>query len=177
METAKRILRTLERVLAGLQDAVLFIASILIVACIVFQIFLRAVLAHPLFGLEEIAVIAALWLYLIGAARCTRDQTHVSASIIHLVFKSRRSLETAKAIVSLVTLFLACMMTKWGYDYFLWGLTHKAVTPALRLNYIIPQSALFFGAILMCLYFLLELKAHIVNSFVAHRKLPEVEVS
>jgi TRAP-type C4-dicarboxylate transport system, small permease component len=81
------MLATLEKGLALAQRVVLVAAVGLIAVLIVAQIFLRVVLKSPLFGVEEIALIAGTWLYLIGAAYCTREHSHIEASMVHLIFK------------------------------------------------------------------------------------------
>lgn len=156
----KRILETLsylEGWLALAQKVALAVSVGLIVVLIVVQIFLRVVLQCPLFGVEEIALIAGMWLYLIGAAYCTRERSHIQASMVHLIFKNPLHQAVIRCAASAVSVFLALVMTRWGYDFVAWGLEHKSITPSLGIDYLVPQSALFVGAVLMALYFILEL--------------------
>ncbi|WP_461211425.1 TRAP transporter small permease [Desulfocurvus sp. DL9XJH121] len=156
----KRILETLtclEGWLALVQKVVLALSVGLIVVLIVLGIFLRVVLQSPLFGVEEIALIAGMWLYLIGAAYCTRERSHIQASMVHLLLKNPLHQAMVRCLASGISVFLALVMAKWGYDFVAWGLTHRSITPSLGINYLVPQSALFAGAVLMVLYFALEL--------------------
>lgn len=157
------MLATLEKGLALAQRVVLVVSVGLIAVLIVAQIFLRVVLKSPLFGVEEIALIAGTWLYLIGAAYCTREHSHIEASMVHLIFKRPLHQELVRCLASAVSMTLAAVMAKWGYDFVRWGLEHKSVTPSLGLNYLVAQSALFVGALLMTLYFGLELVARVRN--------------
>jgi TRAP-type C4-dicarboxylate transport system permease small subunit len=52
-------------------------------------------------------------------------------------------------------------MVKWSYPYFVWGITKGETSQALLVPMVLSQSAIFFGAILMSLYFLAELVDHI----------------
>ena len=48
-------------------------------------------------------------------------------------------------------------MVSWGYNYFVWGITQGERSRILFMPMVLSQSSIFFGAILMFLYFATEL--------------------
>jgi TRAP-type C4-dicarboxylate transport system permease small subunit len=55
-------------------------------------------------------------------------------------------------------------MVRWSYPYFVWGITEGETSQALLLPMVLSQSAVFFGAILMSIYFIAELVDNILES-------------
>jgi len=143
--------------------AVIIGANILIVFSIVIQIILRVVFDSSIFGFNEIAKISGSWLYLIGAAYCTKERTHIKASFVHVIFKSQKAQRIIKAIATFITIVIVLMLDRWAYIYFFYGLNNPSFTPALNIQYSIPQSALFFGSILMTIYFIAEFIGDLKN--------------
>ena len=59
---------------------------------------------------------------------------------------------------------LSLIMVSWSYPYFVWGIKEGETSQALLLPMVLSQSAVFFGAILMSIYFLAELVDNILES-------------
>ena len=143
----------------------LMIAAGCIVTVLVFvEVMLRYVFGSPLFGVEEMVCLIAMWLYFIGASYGAYERTHIKAELIHLWFKTKRSNAVVNSFSSLITLILSIIMIKWSYPYLIWGIKKGETSQALLLPMVLSQSAIFFGAILMSLYFLVELVDHILES-------------
>jgi TRAP-type C4-dicarboxylate transport system permease small subunit len=128
------------------------------------EVLLRYVFGSPLFGVEELVCLIAMWLYFIGASYGAYERSHIKAELVHLWFKTPRSHAFINTISSSITLFLCVLMIKWSYPYFIWGLKKGETSQALLLPMVLSQSAIFFGSILMSLYFLVELVDHIRES-------------
>ncbi|MCF8107401.1 MAG: TRAP transporter small permease [Desulfohalobiaceae bacterium] len=147
-----------------LQKVIMVVGGCVVGILIFVEVFLRYVLGSPLFGVEELILFIAIWLYFIGAAYGAYERTHIKAELIHLWFTSSRSRAVIRSITGVITVFLALTMLKWSYPYFIWGLTRGATSQALLLPMVLCQSAIFFGAILMCIYFTAELIDNILLS-------------
>ncbi|MFW6055213.1 MAG: TRAP transporter small permease [Thermodesulfobacteriota bacterium] len=161
----KRFLVFLWNILLFLQKLIMVAGGCLVGTLIFVEVFLRYVLGSPLFGVEELILFTAIWLYFIGAAYGAYERTHIKAELIHLWFQSPRSRALVRSITGVITVFLAATMVKWSYPYFIWGLTRGATSQALLLPMVLCQSAIFFGSILMCLYFTTELIDNLRLSF------------
>ncbi|PKL01653.1 MAG: hypothetical protein CVV55_08465, partial [Synergistetes bacterium HGW-Synergistetes-2] len=63
--------------LLKLQKALLVLSSCFVVLIMCVAVLLRYVFKTDLFGIEEIVVIAAFWLYFIGSSYGVYDKSHV----------------------------------------------------------------------------------------------------
>jgi TRAP-type C4-dicarboxylate transport system permease small subunit len=150
--------------LVYLQRWFLIIAGCLITVLVFIEVMLRYVFESPLFGIEELIVFIAMWLYFIGAALGAHERSHIKADVIHVWVKSARGMAIIHTINSVITVTLSAIMASWCYDYFLFGIQKGGQSPALRIPLVLPQSAVFVGAILMTLYFFVELVDNFRNA-------------
>ena len=147
-----------------LQRWFLIVGGCLITILVFIEVLLRYVFESPLFGIEELIVFIAMWLYFIGASLGAYDRTHIKADVIHVWVKSARGMAIIHTINSVITVTLSTIMAFWGYDYFIFGIQRGGESPALRLPLVLPQSAVFIGAILMAIYFFVELVDNFRNA-------------
>jgi len=151
--------------LVFVQKLIIVIGGCVIAILIFIEVFLRYVLASPLFGVEELILFIAMWLYFLGASYGAYERSHIQAELLHLWFKNTRSYARVKLAACVITVLLSVLMVKWSYPYFVWGITRGAKSQALLLPMVISQSAVFFGSILMSIYFTAELFDYVLQSF------------
>jgi len=140
------------------------VAGCLITVLVFVEVLLRYVFGSPLFGVEELICLIAMWLYFIGASYGAYERSHIKAELIYIWFKRPRSYALVRAISSLITFVLSIIMISWTYPYFIWGITKGETSQALLLPMVLSQSAIFFSAISMSLYFFVELIDYILQS-------------
>ncbi|SKC81496.1 TRAP transporter small permease [Maledivibacter halophilus] len=140
-----------------LQRWILTITSILAVLIIVTSVVMRYVFKSDLFGIEEILIIVAFWLYFIGGVHGSYERSHIKADLLSIYIKNER----AKLILSFVETFITCIvaivLSFWGYKYFIWGIEMGAKSPGWKIPLVISQSPIFFGFVLMTFYFIYHL--------------------
>ncbi|MGE5679037.1 MAG: TRAP transporter small permease [Pseudomonadota bacterium] len=161
------------KALLDVERWILFITSALSVLIIVAGVFMRYVLNLDLFGMEEIMVIVAFWLYFIGAAHGSYERSHISAEIISVYVKSEKIKAFLKVIESTITSFVVVVLTYWGWRYFIWGLTKGARSTGWKIPLVTSQSAIFFGFALMAFYSIYYLIKDI-QRFRQQNKSPDV---
>lgn len=121
------------------------------------QVWMRYIFHLPLLWVEELAVVPALWLYMMGAAYASFERSHIKVDIIEISIKSPRRQLLVKLIASLITLSLAMLFIWWGYQFFIWDLEYNPQTPTLRFPIIYARCSMFFSAgILGGFYFWIE---------------------
>lgn len=150
--------------LLSLQKGFIIIAGCIVAVLIFIEVMLRYVFGSPLFGVEEMVTLIAMWLYFLGASYGAYERSHIKAELVHLWFKTPRSLACVKSIASLITVILSLIMVSWSYPYFIWGIKEGETSQALLLPMVLSQSAVFFGAILMSIYFVAELVDNILET-------------
>jgi TRAP-type C4-dicarboxylate transport system permease small subunit len=103
------------------------------------QVFFRYVLANPLLGSEEVALLAAVWMTFLGAAVATRDGTHIAVDVVVEQLPARWAC-VARTVSALATLTFALFLVVVGTRLALFS--HSFESAALRM----PMS-LFFSAL------------------------------
>lgn len=153
--------------LIKLQRILLFITSVSVVLCIGFLVIFRYVFKIDLFGMEEIVIVFAFWLYFIGGSFAAYKRNHISIDIVTAFMKNARQIALFKLVISFITTVLCLILTYYGFNMFVWGLTHIAKTAVWNIPWYIPQSSIFFGYLLMSfyfiVYFIIDLKKYILN--------------
>jgi len=139
------------RALIQFQRVLLVATSIFVVLIMCAAVLLRYVFKSDLFGIEEIVVIAAFWLYLIGSAYGVYERSHVKADIIPQ-FLSARARSILNLIIQFITAVLCVIFTVWAVDMVRFSLTWMPRTTGLRIPVVISQSSILTGYVLMSFY-------------------------
>jgi len=137
--------------LVRIQEWLLTLTSVFVVLIMCVEVFLRYVLKSDLFGLEEIVVIAAFWLYFMGSSYGVYEKSHVKADIIPQMLKPRH-----RALLSVAVRFtmaaLCILYSIWAVDMVTYSITWMPKTTGLRIPIFISQSSILVGYSLMALY-------------------------
>ncbi len=159
-DTMKKIGLIIWKGLIFLQKFFIIVAGCLITLLVFVEVMLRYVFGSPLFGVEELIILIAMWLYFVGASYGAYERSHIRADLITLWFKTPRSLAWVNSVASLITLILSIIMVSWTYPYIVWSLEKGGTTQALLLPRVLSQSAILVSAVLMTLYFFVEFLDH-----------------
>ena len=90
----------------SLQGAMVFTG--LGLAVLIFaQVFMRYVLQSPFAGIEEVAILLAVWVYFIGMGYATKQRAHIHGGIVSLVVHDPYKIEMIRFVVSIVCFFTA----------------------------------------------------------------------
>lgn len=86
------ILRSLDAFVVRIVQPVLIVLGLAIAVMLAVGIFSRAVLGKPVFGLEELMLMAAMWFYMLGATLASRDRSHLSADFVQVMTRNPKVL-------------------------------------------------------------------------------------
>ena len=111
------VLRLIWNLIVQLQRWFIIIGGCIITVLVFIEVMLRYVFESPLFGIEEMIVFIAMWLYFLGASLGAYDRTHIKADVIYVWVKTPRSMAVVATINSIVTVILSAILTSWSYDY------------------------------------------------------------
>jgi len=140
-----------------LERFIIILMSWLCVLTIVLTVFFRYVLHADLYGIEEYLIIFAFWLYFIGAAHGAYEKSHIRADIISSFLKNQKLLKFFSILKLSISTLTCFVLTIWGFKYLLWGLQRGARSPGWKIPMVIPQSSIFIGFLLMCIYYFIHL--------------------
>jgi TRAP-type C4-dicarboxylate transport system permease small subunit len=134
-----------------LQRWLVVASSIFVMLIMCLTVLLRYVFKSDLYGIEEIVVIAAFWLYFIGGSYGVYDKSHVKADIIPQMM-SQKSQAFLSAIIRLTMSVLCCLFTYWAVGMIGHSLKYMPRTTGLRIPIVISQFSVLLGYFLMAIY-------------------------
>ena len=137
--------------LVSIQQWLMIISSLFVVLIMCVVVVLRYVFRSDLYGIEEIVIVAAFWLYFMGSSYGLYDRSHVKADIIPQML-SNKNQALLRVIISLVVSFLCILFTYWATDMISHGLEFMPRTTGLRIPIVISQFSIFLGYLIMSIY-------------------------
>ncbi|PSJ43700.1 hypothetical protein C7H85_15750 [Zobellella endophytica] len=151
------VLSLLHNKLLWLQRLVMGLTTIAFSVLIFIQVFIRYFLDLPLYGVEEIAVYLAVWLYFIGSGYGVYRGNHISAGVMDIAFSSPSARAALHVLVSLISLAIIVWIFWICLGYFQWSLARAPKSPELRIPLYYVHAAMLAGTGLMFFYTLIEL--------------------
>lgn len=103
-------------------------------------------------GYEEILIICAFWLYMLGAAHGSFEKSHIAADVIIVMMPDNMTRAIITILRNTVTLVLGIIFLYWAYDLFSWTIEMQTKTPVWRIPVTVAQSSLLFGLSLVTFY-------------------------
>ncbi len=143
---------------------VVVIISFLVAVFLAYGIFARAVMGKPVFGLEELVLLGAMWLYMLGAVLASRDRSHLTADFIEVMFKNPKTIQAFRIVAALISLVMAIFFASWSYDLLYWAVIKGQSSTVLKMPWYLSQSSLFVASILFIFYQLRDV-LNDINSF------------
>jgi TRAP-type C4-dicarboxylate transport system permease small subunit len=144
---------------ANVQKWILFGLSLFLVIMLNAASGMRYLFDKDLFGAEELILLAAFWLYFLGASIGSYERSHITADILTMLVKSQKAKAVIAVINSVLTSMLLLYALYWGFNFFVWGIVKLPRTPILHLPIVYAQSSVFIGFVMMTYYSL----GHLVN--------------
>ncbi|WP_175507923.1 TRAP transporter small permease [Halomonas korlensis] len=157
MKAIVDLFASIDNVIASFMKFAVTVMGIFVAFAMVIGIVARALLGIQVFGLEELVLTAAMWLYMLGAALASRERSHLSADFIEAFSKNKTLPHVTRLIATGLSVVLAVFFVTWSYSLFAWGVEKGQVTPVFSIPQYISQGSLFVASILLLLYALRDL--------------------
>lgn len=158
--------------LLKLQGWLLIVSSLLVVLAEGMTVIMRYFLKIDLFGIEEIIIIPAFWLYFIGASLGTYYNHHISAELVSEFVKNNYVRLWIRAFRSFVTTLICLIMFYWAMEFVLWSFSSGKTSSTWQIPEYIMHTSLFFGFLFMSMYFLVDLVKEIKELIVQYKTYP-----
>ncbi|WP_169716352.1 TRAP transporter small permease [Oceanimonas doudoroffii] len=169
------IMAAIDRGLAFIIKPVVVFISLAVAIMLAYGIFTRAVLNAPVFGLEELVLLGAMWLYMLGAVLASRERSHLSADFIQVICKNKTVIRVMHMIATLISLFMAFMFATWSFDLLAWGVSKGQTSTVLKLPWYFSQGSLFFASVLFIFYLFRDLISDFRDVCSANQAVAEAE--
>lgn len=151
------LLLFLDKIITILMKTAVTVLGIFVSFSMVIGIASRALLDMPVFGLEELVLMAAMWLYMLGAALASRERSHLSADFIQSLTSNETLHDVMRLIATVLSVVMAAIFVTWSYSLFSWGYEKGQVTPVFSIPQYFSQGSLLVASILLTLYALRDL--------------------
>ena len=139
----------------------IFICAVVTLVVMVASVIMRYFFHLDFFGYEDIEMLFILWLYYLGGAYATWEETHIKGDVMSFLFKSAKAKKFY--VVSIHVFSVACMAfwMKWGADYVIWNYNAGGKTSALKIPLIFPRLAIYVGICGLFIYSIFHLIKYI----------------
>ncbi|TVS04793.1 MAG: TRAP transporter small permease subunit [Rhodobacteraceae bacterium] len=138
--------RKLDRMLMHLAGWVIILASIILIILVAFLVLDRLAIGTSWMGIHELALMAAMWLYMIGAIVALRNREHITVDYLASKIANPRWASVLALVNSLIVLFITIFFARLALDLLNWATTRPQRTPALGLSQLWAQSAIIVAA-------------------------------
>lgn len=150
------LLQKLEHILDyGLRGAMIF--SGMGLAILMFtQVIMRYVLQSPFAGIEEAAILLAVWVSFLGMGYATKQRGHIHGGIVSLIVYDPFKIAVLRFIVSLICLITVAIFGYFAAKYGLFVIESERLSLYLQWPKGLWTGSMVFGFLLMSGYFLLQ---------------------
>ncbi|MBV1788259.1 TRAP transporter small permease subunit [Marinobacterium sp. D7] len=139
-------------VVAFIVKPIVIFLSAAVAFMMAYGVLTRSVMDQPVFGLEELVLMAAMWLYMLGAVLASRERSHLTADFVQVVCSNPTVIRFMHLVATAISLFMAVMFSTWAYDLMSWGIEKGQTTTVFHIPWYISQSSLFFASTLLVFY-------------------------
>lgn len=134
------------------QKVVMVITGISVMCIVSSAMLLRWLFNSDFKGYEEILVMFAFWLYMIGASFGSYKKNQITADIMDIYLKEGRLKSVIHLVRAFLTLILSSIFTFWAYEFVMWSTQMNTRTPVWRLPMVWGHYSLLVGLILVSFY-------------------------
>jgi len=147
--------------------AILIITGALIILLVTAYVLTRYLFKVNFDGFEELCTLIVVWMYFIGSANASREQSHIAADMLGLFVKKESVFNKFVIVRHALGVIVIAIMLYLSFD-FMW---FNAMMKAKSMTYHIPMYcyhfSLFLGILLMLFYDI----CHLVNDFTREREI------
>ena len=135
--------------------------SIASTACMVYSVILRYAFKGNFYGSDEVIMLFAFWLYFMGAAYGSFEDSHIKADLLTVYLKDMHIKDLFTIVSELLTVAVNTVVLSWATRFFFSEIAKWGLSTSLKIPLIIPKSSIFFGFLLMEFYHVYYLQRHL----------------
>lgn len=153
----------LDRLLMQLAGWLIILASVVLIVLVTFLVLDRMAIGTSWMGIHELALMAAMWLYMIGAIVALRNREHITVDYLAGKIANPRWAAVLALSNALIVLVITIFFARLALDMLNWTTARPQRTPALGLPQIWAQSAIIVAAGFAVIYALRDLVVAILR--------------
>ncbi|OOV86395.1 TRAP transporter small permease [Oceanospirillum linum] len=142
---------------ARLLHLIVIVASIAVAGLVFFQVISRYVFEWSIIGLDELSLLAAMWLYMAGALIASRRSEHLVVDFLPQKLRSPLLLKIHQRVIALIMLGTTLFFLFLGWKLLKFALRLPQYTEGLDMPQLASQSAILVAAVGCTLYVVRDL--------------------
>lgn len=155
-EAKKSVFQKIESLFDSFLKAIMIFSGLGLAILMFAQVLMRYGLESPFAGIEEAAILMAVWVYFLGMGYATKERAHIHGGIVSLVVSDPFKIEMIRFIVSIICTIAACVFSYFATKYGLFVIEKGRMSLYLQWPKGLWNSSMIFGFIMMMFYFLLQ---------------------
>jgi len=124
----------------------------------------RYVFKIDFFGAEEILTLLAFWLYFIGGAYGSYEDSHISADVVNSFVKNEKVLKILAIIKYSLSTVISAVVTYWAINHISWLFETNPKTSVFKIPVVANQICILVCFVLTTVYMLMHLIMTIKDS-------------
>lgn len=117
----------------------------------------RSILGTPIFGLEEIMLLAIMWFYMMGAVLASREGSHLKADLIDVLTDDPAIHRIVGIIATVISIFASLAFCYWAMDFLAFSVSRWQTTPVFKIPFWVSQISILLAAVLLTAYLIRDL--------------------
>jgi TRAP-type C4-dicarboxylate transport system permease small subunit len=120
------------------------------------QVIMRYVLRSPFAGIEEAAILLAVWVSFLGMGYATKQRAHIHGGIVSLIVSDPFKIAALRFFVSVICFATVCIFGFFSAKYGLFVIESERISLYLQWPKWLWTGSMVFGFLMMASYFLLQ---------------------
>lgn len=146
--------------LLKIKSVFLILSTFLLALTFFLVVVFRYILESDLFAYEEWLLPMCFWLFFLGSAIGTYEDSQIKADILEEWFKDPRTIWLRRVILTAIELVITLFLVYWGVLMLrdeIAAYPQWQTTIALRIPFFVPRLGIFVGLVFMAFYSALHL--------------------
>lgn len=144
--------------LVNMQEWIMFLTSLSLAIMVTIAVCLRYIFKLDLYGIEEIEILVAMWLYFIGASYGSYTRSQISADVVEALVPESKIKQYMRCIRSLLAVVLYAGLLYLAVDLLMFNVASNFKTAIWKIPTYFTSAGILLGCSLMTLYGLVEMK-------------------
>lgn len=169
------MLKKLDLLISRIIQPVVVVIGLGVALLLFVGIVARSLLGSPIFGLEEIMLLAIMWFYMMGAVLASREGSHLRADFVDVMTENRAIRHGAAVIATIVSIFAALAFCYWATDFLSFSMSRGQTTPVFAIPFWVSQLSVLIAAILMTAYLIRDLVVLLRGGMPVHAAVDAID--
>lgn len=138
--------------LLGMERAVMVLSSIMVVGLVFSTVVMRYIFKISFRGMEEIVIFFAFWIYFIGGAYGSYEESQITADVISILIKKKEallSIKVVKGAIETVIMGISAVLAVFMMQH---AFATGQRTIAVKIPYTLVYLPILLGLALMTFY-------------------------